>query len=100
MSDSGCVCGRLDEAVQSPETPITYNASFREWGLELNDGGTSVLAISHCPWCGVRLPISLRDRWFEEVEALGFEAGDPEIPLRYASSHWWAELPEGSASGD
>lgn len=27
-----------------------------EYGLRIHDGGSSYVVISHCPWCGARLP--------------------------------------------
>lgn len=26
------------------------------YGLMIHDGGSAMIAISYCPWCGVRLP--------------------------------------------
>lgn len=47
---------------------IHYSAKFREYGLIVHDGGSSSVNIRFCPWCGRRLPESLRERWFEEME--------------------------------
>lgn len=79
----------MNRAVADPDTPIAYSESFREYGLEYQDGGTSVLGIRFCPWCGAHLPESLRDRWLQEIGELGFEPGDPQIPPSFASDRWW-----------
>ena len=26
------------------------------YGIPIYDGGTSVIAINYCPWCGIKLP--------------------------------------------
>lgn len=37
-----------------------------------------------------KLPESKRERWFEELEALGFnEPSEQDIPQRFLSDAWW-----------
>src|SRR5439155_14634076 len=83
-------------SVQGPSPPrgedalVAYLPKFNEYGLMVHDGGSSVVLISFCPWCGAQLPESLRDRWFSELEALGFD--DPavqDIPERFESDAWY-----------
>jgi hypothetical protein len=72
-----------------PDMLVAYSHTFDEYGLIVHDGGASTVAISHCPWCGSALPASQRDRWFEELAALGFD--DPlaqDIPEQYRSAAW------------
>jgi hypothetical protein len=71
------------------ETAILYVPKFREYGILVLDGGSSFIAISHCPWCGTALPDTLRNRWFKEIEARGFEVGDERIPAELISDAWW-----------
>ena len=69
---------------------VVYISKFREYGLPIHDGGSSFLQINYCPWCGTALPDSLRERWFKELEALGFD--DPlfdQIPEEYSSEDWY-----------
>lgn len=51
---------------------IRYVPYFREFGIPINDGGSSYSRINHCPWCGQKLPDSLRDEWFDYIESQGF----------------------------
>ncbi|HEY3386863.1 MAG TPA: hypothetical protein VGK46_10155 [Saprospiraceae bacterium] len=53
------------------------------------DGGSSVIQISYCPWCGSKLPESKRDRWFEDMRQLGFEDEYDDIPEEYTTDEWW-----------
>jgi hypothetical protein len=75
---------------QCPDALVSYWPKFNEYGLIVHDGGSSIMIISFCPWCGAKLPASLRERWFAELEALGFD--DPhlqKIPARYNTDEWY-----------
>src|SRR5262245_23164259 len=39
---------------------VTYNKKHNEYGIIIHDGGTSYVLILYCPWCGTKLPESLR----------------------------------------
>jgi hypothetical protein len=84
------VCDQHPDRFDCPDTLLDYSPKLREYGLIVHDGGSSIREISFCPWCGARLPASLRDRWFEELERLGVDPGGEEIPEAYRSSDWWA----------
>lgn len=70
---------------------ITYIGKFREYGILILDGGSAFQEITFCPWCGSKLPDSLRDRWFEivfdELELDGVD--DPKLPKYMLSDLWW-----------
>ena len=73
-----------------PDNLLHYNLVFDEYGLIIHDGGTSYITINFCPWCGEKLPEEKRDRWFDELEELGYENPfeDP-IPVEYKSDIWY-----------
>jgi hypothetical protein len=72
-----------------PDALIHYNAKFDEYGIIIHDGGSSKICISYCPWCGSKLPESMRDRWFDELELLGFpNPFEDDIPERYKDHRW------------
>jgi hypothetical protein len=84
------VCSVHVKPEDCPDALISYSETFREYGLFIHDGGSSSQMISFCPWCGASLPDSLRDRWFEELAALGFD--DPwvqEIPEAFRTDAWY-----------
>jgi hypothetical protein len=85
------VCEQHPDRFTCPDCLIHYSPRFREYGLIVHDGGTASCHIRFCPWCGTNLPESLRDRWFEEVQALDFDPWEDELPERYLSSAWWRE---------
>jgi hypothetical protein len=83
-------CADHADIFECPDALMKYSDRFDEYGLIVHDGGSSVIAIKFCPWCGSELLESKRDRWFEELEALGFhDPGEQEIPERYLSDAWW-----------
>lgn len=73
-----------------PDVLISFVEKFREYGIFVHDGGTSSVSIAFCPWCGNELPDSLRDRWFHELELLGFDSPfEQAIPHQYITDAWY-----------
>jgi len=86
------LCEIHNDLSQCPDSLITYEPRFNSYGLRVHDGGSSSISIHFCPWCGVSLPHSLRERWFNELDRLGFD--DPfsqEIPSEYQSDAWYRD---------
>lgn len=82
-------CAEMARHLGEGDVAIRYSDRFREYGIRILDGGTAIQVIHHCPWCGARLPGSLRDQWFDMLEQLGLEPGDPQIPEEMLSAAWW-----------
>ena len=38
-----------------PDALVQFAASSSEYGLYVHDGGSAVVGISFCPWCGTKL---------------------------------------------
>ncbi len=94
MSKFQHCCIEMDSAVNNPVIPIRFLPKFREYGVDVQDGGSSYLMIRFCPWCGVTLPSSLRDEWFDALEASGLDPHDPEsIPQEFRDESWYAQGP-------
>jgi hypothetical protein len=92
--DLNQTCDLHSNRFECADCLIAYSPCFREYGLIIHDGGSSMVVIGYCPWCGVQLPESLRDRWFEELDAMGIDPGeDDTIPEQYRSSEWWSKKP-------
>ncbi|OOG39828.1 hypothetical protein [Polaromonas sp. A23] len=76
-----------------PDALVSYSPKFNEYALIVHDGGASGVVIAYCPWCGSKLPASLRERWFNELETLGFD--DPfvqNIPGKYRTEDWYRDV--------
>jgi hypothetical protein len=85
------LCPSMADALSERLRVVRYLPKFREYGLPVHNGGTSKLSISFCPFCGVVLPSSVRDEWFDRLEALGLEPGDEAIPEALLTDEWWAQ---------
>ncbi len=69
---------------------VHYSKRFDEYTLP--DSDTTGILLRFCPWCGKKLPASKRQRWFEELDALGiaFSLFETEqVPPEYLSDAWW-----------
>ena len=82
-------CKKLKRNLINLEGGLVYFPKFREYGIRVLDGGSSSIIIDYCPWCGRKLPSSLRDQWFRELSKLKLEPGDRRIPKSLLSDEWW-----------
>ncbi|MDX8361787.1 DUF6980 family protein [Cytobacillus sp. IB215316] len=83
-------CKQHPNIFDCPDSLIHYTENLDEYGLIIHDGGTSVLTIYYCPWCGNKLPESKRDLWFETLYKLVFD--DPteqRIPDEFLTEKWY-----------
>jgi len=78
------MAGRLED-----ENSVVYVSKFREYGVPVLDRGTSYVVIKFCPWCGVRLPPSLRGEWLEALKQRGVSPDSKNIPPEFLSDLWW-----------
>ncbi len=85
-------CDEHPNGLDCPDLFVYYSPVFREYGL-VNHVEHEVGIIDFCPWCAARLPESLRDRWFEELSALGIDPWNAEVPEAFLSSSWWSSAP-------
>ena len=69
---------------------VTYDPRFDSYALLPRFGASWVTAIDFCPWCGDRKR-ELRDRYFDELEAKGYNAPWEDIPEAYRSDAWWRD---------
>lgn len=84
----------MNTALKEKEVPINYNPIFREHGLNLKS--PNIKLITYCPWCGNKLPTSLRDIFFDILEnEYNIEDGFLEIlnnkklPKEFQDDSWW-----------
>jgi ribosomal protein S27AE len=54
-------CEQHPDRFDCPDCLVQYWSRLREYGLIIHDGGSSVMLIRFCPWCGSKLPDSLRE---------------------------------------
>ena len=81
------------DGLSQGDTPIRFIPEFREYGLICQgEDNRARQTIHYCPWCGARLPNSLKDQWFESLEKLGIDdPWDQDIPDEFKTEEWWME---------
>lgn len=97
-------CIKMEGALEEYGTPLRYLAEKKSYCMDYGtvykntETGEDSLVLGeflkYCPWCGIELPKSLWDRWYEEIEKLGFELPlEPDdydkIPKEYMTDEWW-----------
>lgn len=80
-------CTVMNDRIISDDLSLKFIPKFREYGITYENGGSYQL-ISFCPWCGKKLPSSLREAWFEIMDRIGLDPGD-NIPQEVQSEAWW-----------
>jgi hypothetical protein len=81
-------CDGMRRAIEDANSPVAYWSEFREFGIELR-GQEAIDEIEYCPWCGNKLPSSLRDEYLNRLEELKLEPGDRNLPIQFRSDAWW-----------
>ena len=84
-------CEDLRNAVENEDIALTYTSKFREYGIPILDGGSSRLKIRYCPWCGKKLPDSLRNQWYDELERLGIDPEEDTVPEKFNNEQWYRD---------
>ncbi|HET6249349.1 MAG TPA: hypothetical protein VFE47_16755 [Tepidisphaeraceae bacterium] len=49
-------CQQHPNRFDCPDCLIHYSKERNLYGIIIHDGGSSFVAIRHCPWCGTELP--------------------------------------------
>jgi hypothetical protein len=78
-------CGHMGQHSQNDRGPVRYDARFDEYYIP---AGGLEQCLFFCPWCGVELPPSARDQWFDAVEALGLDPWSDDLPEQFRSDAW------------
>jgi hypothetical protein len=91
-------CEQMSAAISDPTVPIEFIAKFNEFGVKVLDGPTSdawlnrgKINFTYCPWCGQRLPESMRDAWFEEMEKRGIDPWADDVPEEFKDDTWYSK---------
>lgn len=85
MNDQPASRGHMDVHPQNDWESVHYDARYDAYWVKA--GGAKQL-LFFCPWCGEKLPPSQRDRWFDELEALGVDPAIDPVPEIFRSGAW------------
>lgn len=50
------VCDQHPDRHDCPDCLIEFRPGSLAYGIMVHDGGSSMIEISYCPWCGTSLP--------------------------------------------
>jgi len=84
----------MQEALNDPRVFFNYLSKYREYYIN-TDEKMIVHLITHCPWCGKKLPKSLREEWFNilsteyNINHPRDEDQEQRIPKEFKSDEWW-----------
>ena len=82
-------CEEHTELSECSKAIILYFEKFDEYCIGPRGGRGDLYQINYCPICGIKLPESKRDFYFERLEEMGLEYCDDRIPNEYNSSEWY-----------
>lgn len=88
-------CEAIRIALADPDIPLSYNDRLREYSVAVLDGGSSGVVLFYCPFCGAKLPDSVRDEWFDELDRLSLEPNSSDIPTELLGGEWWRSRGQG-----
>jgi hypothetical protein len=66
-------CNDHSSPFECPDCLVYYNEDFEEYGIIIHDGTGDIITISHCPWCGNKLPKSSREVLIKMLVKLGID---------------------------
>lgn len=84
-------CQQMSAFLEEKKVHISYSQRFRQYGIVLS-GGNVIQEIYYCPWCGTKLPGSLKDEYFQTLDRLGAinkTIFSNDIPDDFRSDKWW-----------
>lgn len=75
---------------QGSNRVVDWIATWDEYRIPVAYDGYSSTLMRFCPWCGMQLPESKRELWYQTLYKLGYtDPGNDEIPAEFNSDRWW-----------
>jgi len=78
----------MDLHEQNKGGVVRYDDRYDEYAVAVPGSEAAFQIVNFCPWCGVRLPMSQRDKWFDDLEAMGIDPFGEDVPSAYRTSEW------------
>lgn len=89
----------MDLFLNDERIPILYEAIYKEYKMPLfyKNKIEGMQHLFFCPWCGVKLPKSLRHEWINILEN-EYHINNPMrdeqaelIPIEFKTKEWWVK---------
>ena len=84
-------CGQITRYLGDPRINIHYCSKFREYATHLTNSPAKQCYF-YCPWCGSKLPESLRDEYFDILKKeynIVAAIFTEDIPEEFQTDEWW-----------
>ena len=81
-------CDEHPDPRECTKSVVLHIPKFDEYVISPRGSTGDDITITHCPWCGITLPESRRDEWFDKLESLGIDPWEEDIPEEYQSDKW------------
>ncbi|MDJ1007232.1 MAG: hypothetical protein QNJ13_05345 [Paracoccaceae bacterium] len=89
-ADLTYVCDQHPNRFDCPDNLISYDEITDSYGIIVHDGGSSVINIGFCPFCGTKLR-DLSDLLFSELDRIDPDWEWETVPPKYRTAAWWRE---------
>ncbi len=95
MLQNNHCCKPMTEFIHDLRIPIGYSPIVREYYISLKNSKLAIQQLLYCPWCGTKLPNSLRDMYFDileqeyHLEADLEPANNKDLPEEFKTDEWW-----------
>jgi hypothetical protein len=93
------LCDGMARALDDIRVMITYIPWTREYGFRrltvdrtIEAQPIRMMKFDYCPWCGSKLPRSLKKRWRDEIGAASRTPNDLPPASPFLSDTWWKNL--------
>ena len=86
-------CLTMDAGLASKGTILNYSQKYREYGVKVPKS-TGCMLMDYCMFCGKKLPLSLRDEWYDTLEneyrlESPMEEDRKKVPKEFWTEEWW-----------
>jgi len=87
-------CPKIKIAFSDQRVSIGYQPKYREYFLDMRKEKSIVYLINNCPWCGKKLPKSLRKQWFSTLKKEcnikdPWHKDESRVPEEFKTDEWW-----------
>ena len=84
-------CELMDMFLEDRRLNVHYDEVLREYYTKLR-GNSARQCFLYCPWCGIKLPVSLRIVYHEilwDMFGDDVDIEDMDIPEEFKTDAWW-----------
>lgn len=86
-------CMTMHYELLSDYKTLAYSPKWREYGVIIPNSST-IMLMDYCMFCGKKLPLSLRNKWFDVLEEeyrldVSISNYKKKVPAEFLTDEWW-----------